>query len=106
VYCKEHSVVTTCTKLIFFKFQDVFGNKLKRRERESGEMGGLKRDLTDEEESVCGRADRVRVAASGDGTPGREVLRNMGVSTQTFNGEEEVIWPDVHRTAHQSTPDS
>ena len=47
-------------------------------------MGGLKGGLSDEEDSIQRGKDRLRAAASGDGTRVGEVIRKMGISTQTF----------------------
>jgi len=69
-------------------------------------MGGLKRDLMDEEDSAYGRADRVRVAASGEGNTQERDTAKYGNLHANLVREEEAIWPDVHGTAHQNTPDS
>jgi putative transposase len=59
-------------------------NWSKPSERKSGKIGSLKGGLSDEKDALHGRADCLRVAASRDRDTGGEVIRKMGISTQTF----------------------
>src|ERR1700730_13517664 len=69
-------------------------NRSKPRERKSGKMGGMKGDLSDEKDPLYGRADCVRVAASGDGNTRGRGNPKSGSLHANLLPVEEAIWSD------------
>src|SRR5271156_6245570 len=69
-------------------------NWSKRSERKSGKMGGLKGGMSDEKDPLYGRADWLRIAASGDGNTGGRGDPEDGHLDADVLSMEEAVWPN------------